>query len=120
MGFFDQLPWSKRAHPRESDARSEGTLEPPGDESGKKPSPSPQRVLARARVLAAMLGRATLEREVAQGEYTAQENERIRRNVLRWLKKSGLNSELERGVQVPGHLSRSGARTECDRCGVAL
>jgi hypothetical protein len=42
-----------------------------------------------------MVGRATLEREIAEGEYTARENERIRRNVLRWIKNSGLNPELE-------------------------
>jgi hypothetical protein len=62
---------------------------------GERAPPSPGRVLARARVLAALVGRATLEQEVAEGEYTARENERVRRNVLRWIKKSGLKRELE-------------------------
>jgi hypothetical protein len=42
-----------------------------------------------------LVGRASLEREVAQGEYTARENEPIRRNLLGWIKQSGLNPELE-------------------------
>jgi hypothetical protein len=95
MGFFDRLLGSKRAPLRGSDARSDGPPNPPGHEPAEKPSPSPQRILARARVLAAMVARATLEREIAQGEYTARENERIRRNLVRWIKKSGLNPELE-------------------------
>jgi hypothetical protein len=52
-------------------------------------------VLARARVLAAVVARSTLEQEVEDGSYTRKENEQIRRNLLRWISESGLKPELE-------------------------
>jgi hypothetical protein len=95
MGFWDNLFGSKKPSRPESQGPHGEISRPDQDAPAIKVRPTPRRVLARARVLAAVVGRATLEQEVTAGHYAAQENEAIRRRVLRWIKDSGLTTELE-------------------------
>src|SRR4051794_32260938 len=95
MGFFDRLFRTRKAD-RSIVPGPSGTMRGPAQHSaGETLPPSPQRVLARSRVLAALVGRATLEQEVAQGLYPARENERIRRKVLRWVEEPSFRREFE-------------------------
>jgi hypothetical protein len=95
MGLINRFFGSTKSKSGGSLASNERTPRPPPDDPDDKTPPSPERVLRRARALAALVGRASLEREVIDGDYPVRENEQVRRNVLSWIKDYGLNPELE-------------------------
>jgi Domain of unknown function (DUF4272) len=95
MGFFENLFGSNKPGPTKSQAPDQETPSLDDHEPGEKTPPSPGRTLARARVLAAVVGRATLEEEVVAGEYSRKENDAGRRRLLSWIKQSALTRELE-------------------------
>lgn len=116
MGFFDKLFGRKESSVPSAQPPNGAASRLDHAEPGEKTPPSARRVLARARVIAALVGRATLEREVADGEYPAADNEAIRRRVLRWIRKSALTSELEpeESAFLNTPVGRSSPRAEID------